>query len=484
MDNIGSMLRSQPALLVAGRWIEADERETIPLVNPATEEVIGGVPVASVVDVRQALEAAASAFTSWRNTLPYARSQILRGAAALIRQRAEGMAICLSAEQGKILAEARAEVLTCADLFDWFAEECRRSYGRIVESRAKGVQLHVVSEPVGPVAAFCTWNFPGLVPARKIGASLAAGCSVIVKASEETPSTTVQLAQALTDAGLPDGAVNILFGDAAAISTQLIASPHIRMVSLTGSTRVGKIIAGLAAERMKPGIFELGGHNPVIVFDDADIDKAVAECAAAKFRNAGQVCIAPDRFFVHESVHDRFVDKMVDYASDLQVGDGLDPGSRMGALTNRARLDEVTSLVDDAVGLGARLCFGGARIGNRGYFYSPTILSDVPDDAMVMQVEPFGPIAPIQRFRTMEDAMEKANRLAYGLASYLFSRSPKTIAEASASLEAGLVGVNTCLVSHHEGPLGGVKESGYGREGSVEGLRAYQTIKLVAHDNN
>ncbi|MCB9993576.1 MAG: NAD-dependent succinate-semialdehyde dehydrogenase [Hyphomicrobiaceae bacterium] len=475
-------LRGDPALFVGGDWIEADDREEIELINPATEDVIGLVPVATARDVKAAISAADAAFRSWRGTLPITRSNILRKAATIMRENAEGMAQTLSREQGKIIAEARLEVQTVADLFDWFAEECRRSYGRVVESRVEGVKLHVVQEPVGPVAAFCTWNFPGLVPARKIGAAVAAGCSIVVKAAEETPGTAVHIVQALEAAGLPAGVVNLLFGNPAEISTILVDAPEIRMITLTGSTRVGKLLAKQAAATMKPAIFELGGHNPVIVFEDADIEKAVAHSAAAKFRNAGQVCLAPDRFFVHEDVHDAFVDRMVEYASELAVGEGVKDGIHMGALTNRARLDEVTRLVDNAVAKGAKLCFGGARIGNRGYFYSPTVLTDVPDEADIMQIEPFGPVAPVQKFRSLDDAIARSNSLRFGLASYVFSSSIQKIDETAAALEAGLVGANTCAVSHHEGPLGGVKESGYGREGSIEGLRAYQITKLVAHN--
>lgn len=475
-------VREKPALVIGADWIGPAERRSEPVVNPATEEELCRVPVATADDVAAAIAAAEAAFRAWRKTLPIDRSRILRRAAEIMRDRLEELAICITLEQGKPLAESRAEINMSADLFDWFAEEARRSYGRVIPGKVPGLSLTAVAEPIGPVAAFTAWNFPALVPARKVAGAVAAGCSIVVKASEETPITAVEIARALRDAGLPDGVVNVLYGDPDSISSALVASPQIRKITITGSTRVGKLLARRAADGMKPGTYELGGHSPVIVFGDVDVDKVVGLLAAAKFRNAGQVCTSPNRFFVHESVHDRFVARLATIASDLPVGNGLDEANLMGALTNQRRLDHVAELVEDAMDRGAHLRCGGMRIGNRGYFYAPTVLTDVPAEARLMAEEPFGPVVPIQRFSSVEDAVARANAVPFGLAAYVFSRSAETTREVSAELEAGMVGVNSCLVSHNEAPFGGVKESGYGREGAIEGLEAYQVKKLIAAD--
>lgn len=476
------VVREKPALVIGADWVGAADRPSQAVVNPATEEELCRVPVASAEDVAQAVSAAEAAFRAWRKTLPIDRSRILRRAAEIMRERLEELATCITLEQGKPLAESRAELAMSADLFDWCAEEARRTYGRIIPGRMPGLALTAVAEPIGPVAAFTAWNFPALVPVRKIAGAVAAGCSIVVKASEETPITAVEIARALRDAGLPDGVVNILYGDPDAISSALVAAPEIRKITITGSTRVGKLLARRAAEGMKPGTYELGGHAPVIVFEDVDVDKVVGLLAAAKFRNAGQVCTSPTRFFVHEGVHDSFVARFATIASDLPVGNGLEEANLMGALTNQRRLQHVTELVDDAVACGAHLRCGGMRIGNRGYFYAPTVLTDVPAEARIMAEEPFGPIVSVQRFSTADDAIARANAVPFGLAAYLFSRSAETTRQVSAELEAGMVGVNSCLVSHNEAPFGGVKESGYGREGAIEGLEAYQVKKLIAAD--
>ncbi|WP_054310164.1 NAD-dependent succinate-semialdehyde dehydrogenase [Mesorhizobium sp. 1M-11] len=471
-----------PALLIGDAWIGTPDRDAIAVTNPATEEEICRVPVATDSDISAALSSANEAFGTWRGSLPIERSRILRQAAQILRERLPEIALGLTMEQGKILAEARAEVTSVADLFDWFAEEARRIYSRGVANQMPGLDLKVVSEPVGPIAAFATWNFPALVPARKIAAAIAAGCTIVIKPAEETPNTAVALGRALRDAGLPPGVLNILFGNPDQISSALLGSPIIRKLSVTGSTGIGKILARHAAESVMPGIYELGGHAPAIVFEDADVDKAARVLAASKFRNAGQACLSPSRFLVHEGIHDAFVDRMVRLARALKVGDGQDEGNTMGALTNSRRLTDVQAMVDDAVAKGAQLQCGGNRIGNKGYFFAPTVLTDVPDDALAMAVEPFGPVVPVQRFKLFDDAIAKANALPFGLASYVFTNSNATMSRAASQIEAGLVGVNSCAVSHHESPLGGVKQSGHGREGGIEGLEAYLVKKLIATD--
>lgn len=474
--------RLSPALLIGDAWIGAPDRETIAVTNPATEEEICRVPVATASDISAALGAAEEAFGAWRDTLPIERSRVLRQAAQILRERLPEISLGLTMEQGKILAEARAEVASVADLFDWFAEEARRIYSRGVASQVPGLDLRVISEPVGPVAAFATWNFPALVPARKMAAAIAAGCTIVIKPAEETPNAAVALGRALRDAGLPPGVLNILFGNPDQISSALLGSPIIRKLSVTGSTGIGKVLARQAAETIMPGVYELGGHAPAIVFEDADIEKAVHVLAAAKFRNAGQVCLSPSRFLVHEGVHDVFVDRMVRLARALKVGNGQDEGHTMGSLTNSRRLAEVQAMVEDAVAKGAQLHCGGSRIGNIGYFFAPAVLTEVPDNALLMSVEPFGPIVPVQRFTSFDDVIAKANALPFGLASYVFTKSSATMSRAALRIEAGLVGINSCGVSHHESPLGGVKQSGHGREGGIEGLEAYLVKKLIATD--
>lgn len=470
---------TSPALLVGEQWITAKDRSSLPVVDPATEEVFCEVPVATPDDIGAALNAASDGFQVWRATLPIERSRILRGAAKLLRQRVEALAIDMTREQGKPLVESRAEILSAADLFEWFSEETKRVYGRIVASQLRGHDVHVVSEPIGPVAAFTAWNFPAVVPGRKIAGALAAGCSIVIKPAEETPLTVVNIAKALLDAGLPAGVLNILYGTPDQISSALVASPIIRKVAITGSTRVGKLLASQAAALMKPGTYELGGHSAVIVCDDADAVKAADTVAAAKFRNAGQVCTSPNRIFIHDRVYDAFSSRLAANAQRLTVGNGLATGTMMGALTNRRRLDAVTELVDDAKTKGANVLAGGRRLGNQGYFYAPTVLGDVPDGADIMAIEPFGPIAPLQRFNDLDEAVERANATPFGLAGYVFSASAERLKDVTSRLEAGMVGANTCSVAHHEAPFGGVKESGYGREGAIEGLAAYCVLKSI-----
>ncbi len=467
------------ALYIDGEWISGGGRESEPVINPATEKPLATLTHASPADLDRALEAAQKGYRLWRATAPYERARIMRKAADLMRERLEPIARILTLEQGKVIAEARIEVAVSADIIEWYAEEGKRSYGRIIPGRVPGVRQMTVQEPVGPCAAFTPWNFPGVTPARKIGGALGSGCSLIIKASEETPGTCVEMVRAFHDAGLPKGVLNLVFGVPSRISEHLIASPTIRKVSFTGSVPVGKHLTKLAAEGMKRTTMELGGHSPVIVFGDADPEKSAEIAAAGKFRNAGQVCISPTRFYVQENNYDRFVKRFVDYAKNLKLGDGLADGTTMGPLANPRRLDAMEGFVADAKKRGAEIRTGGARPGNQGFFFAPTVVTDLPDDCRLMTEEPFGPLAPITPFKSFDEVVARANALPFGLAAYTFTSSTRTANLISDALEAGMVGVNSLAISTPETPFGGMKESGYGHEGGVEGLEAYTQKKLV-----
>ena len=467
------------ALYIDGEWLSSGGRDSEQVINPATERPLATLPHASPADLDRALAAAEKGFKAWRATSAYERGRIMRKAADLIRERQDAIARMLTMEQGKVLAEARVEVAVTADIIDWYAEEGRRAYGRIIPGRTPGVRQMMVQEPVGPCAAFTPWNFPGLTPARKIGGALGAGCSLILKASEETPGTCVELVRAFHDAGLPKGVLNLVFGVPAKISEHLIASDIIKKVSFTGSVPVGKHLTKLAAEGMKRTTMELGGHSPVVVFADADPEKSAEIAAAGKYRNAGQVCISPTRFYVQEGSYDRFVKRFVDYAKNVKLGDGLSAGTTMGPLANPRRLDAMEGFIADAKKRGAEIRAGGARPGNQGFFFAPTVVTDLPDDSRLMTEEPFGPVAPIVPFKTFDEVVERANALPFGLAAYTFTSSTRTANLISDALQAGMIGVNSLAISTPETPFGGIKESGYGHEGGIEGLEAYTNKKLV-----
>ena len=469
-----------PALFIAGVWRGASDGETIPVVNPATGETIADLPVATQADLDEALAAADAGFKVWRAVSAYDRAKILRAAAQLLRDRSAQIGMISTTEQGKPIGESTAEAFACADIFDWYAEEARRAYGRIIPSKHPGVRHLVTKEPIGPVAAFSPWNFPTTIPSRKIAAALAAGCSVIIKPAEETPGSALALARALDDAGLPKGVLNVVFGVPADISSYLIASPVIRKITFTGSTAVGKQLGVLAARVMKPTTMELGGHAPVIVFADADLDKAVATLVMGKYRNAGQICIAPTRFYVHDSIHDAFVEKFVAAAGRLKLGNGLDRATTMGPLANPRRLTAMHDMIADASSAGARIATGGAAVGGAGNFWQPTLLAEVPDTARIMNEEPFGPVAVTQRFDRFEDVVTQANRLPYGLAAYAWTQSARTAADIGDAIEAGMIGINFVGLTGPETPFGGVKESGHGSEGGSEGLDAYLLHKYIA----
>ncbi|WP_328685550.1 NAD-dependent succinate-semialdehyde dehydrogenase [Streptomyces sp. NBC_00343] len=467
-------------MYIAGEWCQGGTGRTAPIVNPATEKVIGDVPLATTADLDRALDAATEGFRTWRDTPMAKRSAILHAAADLITERAPDIGRVMAQEQGKPLREGTTEALRTADTLRWHIEDARRAYGRIIPS-APGTVLTVRREPVGPVAAFVPWNFPVGGPNRKLSSALSAGCSIVIKASEETPGTAAALVACYADAGLPAGVLNLVFGEPAAVSAHLIPSPKIRLVAFTGSVPVGKLLAAQAGEVMKPTLMELGGHAPVIVCADADPVKSARKAAQAKFFNAGQVCTSPSRFFVHASIVDAFTAEFVKAAQEVTVGDGLDADTTMGPLANERRLHAMETLVADAVERGAKVLTGGQRLSREGYFYAPTVLTDVPADARLMHEEPFGPLAPIVPFTDLNETLAIANSLPYGLAAYGFTESAATAEKLSDTLEAGILSINHCGGSVAEAPSGGVKESGYGREGGPEALDAYLITKRVSH---
>ncbi|MSP46693.1 MAG: NAD-dependent succinate-semialdehyde dehydrogenase [Xanthobacteraceae bacterium] len=450
------------------------------VINPATEKALAHLPHASSSDLDEALASARKGFALWRATSAYDRCKIMHKAADLMRERHDVIAKIMVLEQGKPYVEARGEVIVSADIIDWYAEEGRRSYGRIVPGRGKGVRQLVMQEPIGVVAAFTPWNFPVLTPARKVGGALAAGCSLILKASEETPGACVEMVRCFADAGLPTGVLNLVFGVPAEVSEHLLAKDAVRKISFTGSISVGKHLAQLAAKGMKRTTMELGGHSPVVVFADADPEKAADTIAAFKYRNAGQVCISPTRFYVQEDVYPRFLKRFTEYANGIKLGDGLEKTTTMGPLASARRLDAMDSIVADAKSRGGKIQTGGKRSGNQGYFYEPTVITDIPDDSRIMTQEPFGPVAPIVTFKSFDEVVERANALEFGLAAYAFTASSSTAAAIGDALESGMVGVNSIAISTPETPFGGVKESGHGSEGGIEGLGAYLVTKFIS----
>jgi succinate-semialdehyde dehydrogenase / glutarate-semialdehyde dehydrogenase len=473
------MTYPQVNLHIDGAWVKGAGGKSEPVLNPATGDSIGDVPHADKADLDRALAAAEKGFKAWRKVSAYDRYKLMRKAADIFRSRIDEIAAVLTLEQGKPLAEAKGEAMAGADVIDWFAEEARRAYGRVIPARGEGIYQIVVKEPVGPVAAFTPWNFPINQAVRKISAAVATGCSVIIKGPEETPASCAALVQAYLDAGLPAGVINLVFGVPAEISEYLIPHPTIRKISFTGSTVVGKHLASLAGAHMKRVTMELGGHAPAIVFDDADVDVAVKLLSANKFRNAGQVCVSPTRFLVQEKVYEPFVEKFVKAAKAIKVGDGLDKETRMGPLANARRIEAMERFITDAKAKGAKVETGGNRIGNKGFFFEPTVLTDVPRDAKIMNEEPFGPVAPITPFKDFDSVVSEANRLPYGLAAYAYTRSAKTAAAIGAAVETGMISINHHGLALPEVPFGGVKDSGYGSEGGSEAIEGYLVTKFI-----
>lgn len=468
-------------LFINGEWRNALGGRTIDVLNPATGDVIGKVAHAEKTDLDAALDAAAKGFKIWSATSAFERSKLMRRAADLLRERADLIAPIMTFEQGKPVAEARGEILGGADVIDWFAEEARRTYGQIIPARADGVSQMVFKVPVGPVAAFTPWNFPINQVVRKLSAAIAAGCSIIVKAPEETPASPAELIRVFVDAGIPAGVVNLVYGIPSEISEYLIPHPVIRKISFTGSTPIGKMLAGLASQHMKLSTMELGGHAPAIIFDDADVEGAVKTLAMSKFRNAGQVCVSPTRFLVQENAYQQAVTSFTEKAKAIKVGGGFEDGVQMGPLANERRIPALEALIQDAVDCGARLTTGGRRIGNKGNFFEPTVLADVPKNARIMNEEPFGPVAVFSSFSTLDEAIDEANRLPFGLASYAFTRSADNARQLGLRIEAGMTTINHLGLALPEVPFGGIKDSGYGTEGGSEAINAYLTTKFVTH---
>lgn len=471
---------SNVQLFIDGAWRDGSEGQSIEIFDPATGEQIGTVAKATKSDLDAAVASSERGFQIWSGLSAYERSKIMRKAADLLRERKAQVARLMTREQGKPLAEAQGEIGTAADVIDWFAEEGRRAYGQVIPSRMTDVAQMSIKSPVGVVAAFSPWNFPINQIVRKLSASLAAGCSIIVKAPEETPASPAELIRAFADAGLPDGVVNLVFGNPAEISQHLISHPTVRKISFTGSTQIGKELASLAGRHMKRATMELGGHAPAIVLNDADIDKAVQVLSFSKFRNAGQICVSPTRILVEREVYEPFLDKFVGAANAIKVGRGLDGDTQMGPLANERRVIALETLVADAVERGAELRAGGRRIGNVGHFFQPTVLAAVPTDAKIMNEEPFGPLAIINPVDGLDNAVEEANRLPFGLASYAFTSSLAAIRTLSRRVEAGMLTVNHNGLALPEVPFGGVKDSGYGDEGGSEAINSYLVTKFVS----
>jgi len=468
-------------LLIDGQWQDAADGRTLPVFNPSTDQEIGRVARAGKVDLDRALVAAQKGFETWRDMPAIERSQIMRRAASLMRERVDANAQLITQEQGKPLAEARAEAGAAADIIEWFADESLRVYGRLVPARGNlSLRQMVLRDPVGPVAAFTPWNFPINQVVRKLAPALAAGCSMLVKAAEETPASPAALIKAFVDAGVPAGVVGLVYGDPGEISSYLIPHPVIRKITFTGSTPVGKQLAAMAGQHMKRVTMELGGHAPFIVADDADLDLAIKIAGAAKFRNAGQVCISPTRFLVHEGVAKAFAEGLTKRAQNLKVGDGLAEGTQMGPLANPRRIEAMQKLTEDAVKKGAKLLAGGERGQGAGNFWQPTILTDVPMDSQVLNEEPFGPMAAIRTVKNLEEAIAEANRLSYGLAAYAFTSSLKNADLLTRRVESGMLWINTPALPSAEMPFGGIKDSGYGSEGGPEAVEAYLNVRSVA----
>jgi len=473
-------MTSYPALhmIIDGEAVRGGARRTQTIVNPATGEALGELPLADPADLDRALATAQKGFQRWRNSTPHERAAVLTGAARLLMERQEDLARIATMEQGKTLAETRIEVMMVAGLFNFYAGEVFRIYGRTLV-RPVGMRSTVTYEPVGPVAAFSPWNFPLGNPGRKLGAPIAAGCSVIMKSAEETPASALGVLQCLLDAGLPQEVAQAVFGVPDEVSRYLLASPVIRKLSFTGSTVVGKHLAKLAADDLKRTTMELGGHGPVLVFDDVDVDRVLDTMVPHKYRNAGQVCVSPTRFIVQEDVYERFRDGFAARAKSVKVGNGLEDGVQMGPMANPRRPDAMERLIGDAVKAGGQLLAGGERLGNQGFFYAPSVLSEVPLDAEIMNEEPFGPVALINPYRSADDMIAEANRLPYGLAAYSWTNDSKMQRRIANEVETGMLGINSVAIGGADTPFGGVKWSGHGHEDGSEGVYACLVAKAV-----
>ena len=466
---------------IDGKWQKSEKNETYEVINPATEEIIGNASKAGRSDVEKALKSAEKGLKVWRNTAPWQRSYIIRKIADKIREKQNVLAKWLTLEVGKPLAEGVGEAGGAADIFEWNAEETKRIYGQTVESRFPDTRVHVYYQPVGVVAALVPWNFPLILASRKISTALAAGCSVICKPDVITPGTVMELVDICRESGVPDGVVNLLSGDPASVSEQLIESDIVKKVSITGSTRVGKLILKKAADKVQRVTMELSGHSPFIVFEDSNIDTVADMAITAKFRNNGQVCISPNRFYIQESKKEEFINKFIEKTKNLKIGNGLDEGVQLGPMTTAKRLSEIEELVETTKKEGAKVLLGGKRPSgfNKGYFYEPTVFDDVKDDFTIMKQEPFGPLVPMLSFKTFDEVIERANNNDLGLCSYIYTNSMEQAHKASELMETGCVAVNTAAVAIAEAPVGGIKQTGYGREGGSMAIKDYLNIKYT-----
>ena len=466
---------------IDGKWQQSEKKETYEVINPATEEVIGKASKASPVDVDKALKSAEKGFVVWKKFSPWDRAKIIRKIADLMREKTDVLAKWMTLEVGKPLAEAAGEVGGAADIFEWNSEETKRIYGQIVESRFENTRMYVKYEPVGVVAGLIPWNFPIILASRKISTALAAGCSVICKPDVITPGSVMELMNIINEAGVPPGVVNLLSGDPAKISSQLISSDIVKKISITGSTRVGKLILKQAAEKVQRVTMELSGHSPFIVFDDVDINQVTDMAITAKFRNNGQVCISPARFYIHERKKDEFAKTLVDKVTKLKIGNGLDKDTILGPLTTEKRLHEVEALAEKTKQEGAKVLCGGKRPAgfNKGYFYEPTIFDEVKDNFTIMKEEPFGPLVPILTFKDRDEVVKRANDNDLGLSSYIYTKSLENAHKVSEKMETGTCAVNTPAVAFAEVPFGGIKQTGYGREGGSMAIKDYLNIKYT-----
>ena len=476
---IGPPKYPELGLLIDGQW-RRDAKRTLSILNPADESVLGELPVAGLTDIADAVDGAQRGLAVWQEASPSDRARVILRAASLLRARRDSVAWASTLEQGKPLKQSLLEVDRAADIIEWDANEGRRLYGRVIPSEP-GMRHLVIRQPVGIVAAFSPWNFPVSSPARKIAGALSAGCSIILKASEETPAGAIQLAETFIDAGLPPGVISLLFGEPAMISEALIPNPAVRLITFTGSIAVGKRLAALAGAHMKPAIMELGGHGPVIICADADPVATAMASVQIKTRNAGQVCVAPTRFFVHEGIYEQFLRVAGEQATAIKPADGREAACQLGPLANKRRVESMIRLVRDAVERGARLIAGGQPIEGRGFYYPLTVLADVPPDAIAMHEEPFGPLMLMQPFSDLTDAIARANALPYGLAAYAFTDSARAADLLTRQLACGNLSINHYVASIAETPFGGVKDSGYGREGGIEGLQCYTIVKNISH---
>jgi succinate-semialdehyde dehydrogenase/glutarate-semialdehyde dehydrogenase len=467
-------------LLINGKWKMGSENKAEPVINPATNEVIGDLPHASKKDLDEALESNLKAFKLWKKESPLNRQKIIENACRNLESKFDQVATNLTIEMGKPIAEAKGELAVGLDVLRWYGEEGKRAYGRIVPSRMSNMSQTVIKEPIGPVIAFVAWNFPVMNVVRKIGGALAAGCTITIKPSEETPGTAIAIGRAFMDAGLPPGVLNIVFGVPSEVSEHLCGSKIPRKLSFTGSIPVGKHLQKLAADNMIRCTMELGGHSPLMVFDDTDIDMAAKISVAGKFRNAGQVCVSPTRFLVQDTVKEQFIRAVINETNKIKVGNGLDDGINMGPLIAERRIDIMKDFVNDAVENGANIEMGGNRMNLEGSFFAPTILTNVSDNTKIMNEEPFGPLLPIDTFNSVDEVIDRANRLDFGLASYAFSNDPKIVSFLKSEIQAGLLAVNSTVVSTPETPFGGIKQSGYGSEGGIEGLDAFLVTRFIS----